>query len=95
MTTIQLNTEERTTLFLQRPGRSGGYQNFLLSLQARLRSDGSLTLTLEDLERIPRYAFDYGSGGWENRMKTIFARHLGADLGRSKLPAGPEQMEML
>jgi hypothetical protein len=30
---------------------------------------GLLTPTRRDLERIPRYAFDYGNGGWENRLR--------------------------
>jgi hypothetical protein len=36
-------------------------------------------MNLSDEERgcICRYAFDYGNGGWENRLRQIFGRHLG------------------
>jgi len=39
-------------------------------------------LTDVDLERIPRYAFDYGNGGFEGRLRRIFERHLGPNLNR-------------
>lgn len=59
----------------------GGFQNFLVQLQHRIDSDtGELELDSEDLERIHRYAFNYKNGGWQNRLKTIFARNLGDDL---------------
>lgn len=61
----------------------GGYQNFLVHLQNKTNwQNGELTLTADDLEKIPRYAFDYKNGGWQNRLMTIFARNLGPRLGR-------------
>lgn len=83
MPTIHLNTQEIGALDIQSPAtaQDGGYQNFLVSLQNRLdRSNGGLTLTDQDLERIPRYAFSYGNGGWEDRLKAIFGRTLGPKL---------------
>lgn len=43
---------------------------------------GQLNLSADDLEKLPRYAFDYGNGGWESRLVAVFGRHLGAKLGR-------------
>ena len=37
-------------------------------------------VTDQELEQIPRYAFDYGQGGWEDRLRAIFSRHLGGSL---------------
>lgn len=82
---ITLNSEEMAVLFLQDPDSSskGGYQSLLVRLQKNTnRTSGALNLTPQDLERIPRYAFDYGNGGWEGRLTSIFQRNLGADLGR-------------
>jgi hypothetical protein len=38
--------------------------------------------------RIPKYAFDYKQDGWEDRLKAIFSRTLGPNLGRE--PADDE-----
>jgi len=46
------------------------------------RQSGALPLTDEHEEKIPRYAFDYKNGGWEDRLKSIFFRTLGQNLGR-------------
>ena len=61
----------------------GGFQGLLVRFQRRIeRSTGKLTLTDEDLRRIPMYAFDYNSGGWENQLIGAFGRSLGPRLGR-------------
>ena len=92
---VNLNPAEREVLFRQRPGRSGGFQCLMLKLQSNITANGDLHLDDDDLERIPRYAFDYGGGGWEDRMKAIFERHLSPDLGRSKLKPLMEQVSLL
>jgi hypothetical protein len=82
---ITLNNTEMEVLFRQDPNtkNDGGYQSFLVQLQKNTnRAAGELTLNSQDLEKIPRYAFDYGNGGWEGRLKEIFQRHLGPQLGR-------------
>lgn len=73
---------------LDRPLRgSGGFQNLLRQLRRKLvRATGQLDLDRYDLERIPRYAFDYRNGGWEDRLISIFSRTLGPHLGR--VPTG-------
>jgi hypothetical protein len=85
MRTFILNQAERDLLFLQRidTGGEGGWQHLLVKLQTQLNIH-TLEIDLDggDLEKIPRYAFDYGNGGWEGRLKGIFDRHLGPRLGR-------------
>jgi hypothetical protein len=82
MQTVHLEAWEISVL--DRPANgNGGYQSLLRRLQRRIdRSTGHLDLTPADLQRIPRYAFDYGNGGWEDRLVSIFSRTLGLHLGR-------------
>lgn len=82
--TVTLNASEVEVLMRQDPTTKGdgGYQRLLITLQEKLYAGSKLDLTTEDLERIPKYAFDYGNGGWEDRLKSIFGRLLGEDLGR-------------
>ena len=80
-----VNTGEMEILFRQDPRTEhrGGYQSFLVRLQRKTdRPTGALSLSASDLERIPRYAFDYGNGGWENRLRGTLERHLAPRLGR-------------
>lgn len=56
----------------------GGWQRLLGQLQALLgQATGDMNLSDEERDCICRYAFDYGNGGWENRLRQIFGRHLG------------------
>ena len=83
--TVILTTGEIAELDRQHPATAsdGGFQSFLVQLGRRCnRTTGELGLSDSDRERIPRYAFDYGNGGWEERLKNIFERSLGPRLGR-------------
>lgn len=85
MQTVTLNPNEIEILDRQDPTteNEGGFQQLLVELQGLLnRQTGALALSTEHLEKIPRYAFDYRNGGWEDRLKGIFSRTLGANLGR-------------
>jgi hypothetical protein len=82
---VTLTPEESEVLFRQDPEskNDGGFQAFLVSLQERTdRTSGTLILTDEDLQKIPRYAFKYKDGGWEKRLRAIFQRSLGPNLKR-------------
>ena len=82
---IFLNPDEMRVLTKQDPATAsdGGWQSFLVRLQRNTNSTtGELNLTDEDIQQIQRYAFDYGKGGWEDRLKELFGRHLGPNLGR-------------
>jgi hypothetical protein len=83
---IVLDDKELGELMRQEPGkeRDGGWQALIGRLQKNAdRSTGALILSAKDMEQIPRYAFKYGNGGWEDTLKTIFGRHLGPELGKS------------
>lgn len=83
--TLNLTSKQIAALMSQDPAKSkrGGFQGFLVKLQKKYNPVArSLTLSAADLEKIPRYAFDYGSGGWETLLKEIFRDHLGENLGR-------------
>jgi len=87
---VHLTPEELVVLDRQRPStRSrGGWQGLIVSLQEKVdRATGRLILSARDLERIGRYAFDYGNGGWEGRLRRIFSRSLGSGLGRQRRAA--------
>jgi hypothetical protein len=84
--TITLTAEELALLDRQDPSTEsdGGWQGLLVELQTRVRrSDRRIVLSEEDVLRIARYAFDYGQGGWEDRLVGVFGRALGPHLGRS------------
>jgi hypothetical protein len=53
----------------------------MVTLQERCdRATSEISLTARLRERIRRYAFSYGNGGWEIRLVSIFGRHLGPRL---------------
>lgn len=82
MEKIVLNQSEMNELRKPNAG-SGGWQSLLEGLQGKVNyQTGEITLTKTDLERIQRYAFDYGNGGRESRLIAVFGRHLGGKLGR-------------
>ena len=82
MKTVFLDAAEQQELLRNTAGQ-GGFQELIEGFQANLNtSTGKLVLTDVDLERIPRYAFDYGNGGFEGRLRRIFERHLGPNLNR-------------
>ena len=85
MQTVTLNSGEIALLDLQDPNteHDGGFQQLLVDFRNSLdRNTGALALSDEHEEKIPRYAFDYKNGGWEDRLKRIFSRTLGPRLGR-------------
>ena len=84
---ITVNQNEIALLFRQDPATEddGGFQSLTVKLQRQLdRQSNAILLSDDDLEKIPRYAFDYKNGGWQNRLTGIFARNLGPRLGRGR-----------
>lgn len=78
-----LNRCELSILFRQNPltAHRGGFQWLLVQFQRRTNANsGRIFLVYRDIERINRYAFHYGNGGWENRLTQIFGRILGPGL---------------
>lgn len=80
---IVLDAQESSVLQQPVVGQ-GGFQSLMRRLQSQFRAGTSeLKITPDDIEQIQKYAFDYEQGGWEDDLLKIFARHLGATLGRS------------
>jgi hypothetical protein len=83
MRTETLNEDEMALLFTQEPSTrtDGGFQSLMVALQeATNRETREIELSDSLLERIQRYAFQYGNGGWESRLLGIFERTLGLRL---------------
>ena len=81
---ITLNPAELEILFRQDPATKddGGWQRLLITLQELTDPDtGEIEIPPRILERIRRYAFEYGNGGWESRLTSVFGRTLGPTLG--------------
>ncbi len=81
---VTLNAAEIAALMEQDPAteKRGGWQSLLVKLQKKVDpATGNLALSAQDLERIPKYAFDYGNGGWEGALTRVFSRTLGPRLG--------------
>lgn len=82
---VVLNQEEIALLDKQdsSTGGDGGFQSMMVAFKKNLRRPTSeLKLSDDDIERIARYAFDMGNGGWQSRLVGIFGRVLGPKLGR-------------
>ena len=62
---------------------TGGFENFLRRLQKQVNHAAkTIKLSHDDLAAIPHFAFDYKEGGFEHRLRKVFERELGPNLGR-------------
>jgi hypothetical protein len=78
---LNLAPHEQAALLLSDPAGEGGFQSLLRKLIRQFdAATGRLGLDTSDLKRIPRYAFDYGVGGWEDILIAIFGQQLGPQL---------------
>ena len=78
-----LSEPEMAALFLQNPATrtDGGFKSLIVALQEQCdRDTGQISVTPSQGERIQKYAFKFGNGGWENRLTATFGRHLGPKL---------------
>ncbi|MES2002125.1 MAG: aspartyl-tRNA synthetase [Pseudomonadota bacterium] len=79
MIEIELSSDELALLRRSIVG-GGGFQDLMRSLRQKAAISRKMKLSDDDLEKIQRYAFDYGDGGFEGRLRGIFERHLGPRL---------------
>ncbi|GAA5150428.1 hypothetical protein GCM10023213_49100 [Prosthecobacter algae] len=80
---VTLLPHEVSDLFADPQPTGGGFQSLVSKLQDNCnQKTGDIYLDADCLERIPRYAFDYDQGGWEDQLIRIFSRTLGSKLGR-------------
>ena len=80
---LVLNSAEMAELFIQAPSTKddGGFQRLLVKLQEQCdHASGAISITMTQRQRIRMYAFKYDKGGWEDRLKATFERHLGPKL---------------
>jgi len=84
---IDLNASEYDQLQLQDPAtkQDGGYQRLLVTLQEITDENRRMTLPNHLIPKIQRYAFQYGNGGWEDRLTGILGRSLGPNLSGNTL----------
>lgn len=83
---IAVGFAERVLLYRQEPGTKtdGGWQQLMVKLQEITdEATGQIVIDQPLLERIQRYAFTYGNGGWESRLVGIFGRSLGPRLDQN------------
>ncbi len=67
----ELNANEAEAL-MRRVSGQGGFQSLLRSLQRNFdRKTSTVTLTGDQIEKINRYAQQYGQGGFEDRLDGI------------------------
>jgi len=72
MITIRLTAEELE--YIARPiTGEGGWQDTLRMIRTQT-TDGVLSVTKQEAERIIRHAEAYGEGGFENRLLTLAGR---------------------
>jgi hypothetical protein len=68
--TIELSPEEADPLRIPVKG-NGGWQNLVRKLNTNLTQENKITLTPKDIERILRYNYLYGQGGFQNQLDGI------------------------
>jgi hypothetical protein len=67
---VSLNLTKEQAAFLLEPSGDGGHQQLHEMLRSQL-IDGSLTISLDDydLGKVIRYMTQYGSGGFQDRLR--------------------------
>ena len=71
---IQLSDTEVERYLRPVRGR-GGFQTLLRRLRTQIdRTAGVLEISADDLEKLIRYSFEYGQGGFQDRTKPTVPR---------------------
>lgn len=65
---------------LKKPEGDGGHQAFHRWLYEKLQEDGSMEFSDEEFGRLVRH-MGYGGGGFQGRLRKIFARPISELLG--------------
>jgi len=83
--TIDVNDEQIEAIKAGNVQGQGGFQNLVSSIQGSLdEDDGTLELDETQQERIPRYARDYGQGGWEDELGSMVGVEVMEDLDNAR-----------
>lgn len=74
--TLTLTTSEAEVVTRPIVG-SGGHQACLRAIVEAIRTDGRaivvVTLSDQQLQKVEKYAYDYGSGGYQDRFRIILS----------------------
>jgi hypothetical protein len=82
-TVVSLTDDDIRILRRSQLWDDGGYQNLFHELRGRWESLGCgrlLPIWPNQVERIHRYANDYGKGGWQDALKRIASQLPAADV---------------
>ena len=72
--TVTLTDDERTAVLglILAPDARGGWQDRLRTVQARVKAGGAVSRYEDDeLVKLQRYAYDYGSGGYQGVFRIL------------------------
>jgi hypothetical protein len=72
---IQLTQSEYNLLFNNMKGQ-GGFQSLQKILQTKVNKNLEIILNKTDIEKICRYAKEYGTGGAQTKFLNIFKNYL-------------------
>lgn len=70
---IQL-TDAETATFKRAINGRGGFQTLLRRVQKKIDGNNVLDVSDQDTEKIIRYFFQYGQGGFQDRTKPVVKR---------------------
>jgi hypothetical protein len=68
MPKVQLSASEAARCRKPIRGR-GGFQTLLKKIASKIGADNTVVLSDDDLEKLLRYSFNYGRGGFQERTK--------------------------
>jgi hypothetical protein len=70
---VQLTASEAAELRKDVDSQGGGHESLIAALQKQLDGNNVLKLRPDQVERVVRYVQDYGGGGYQNRLRPIYA----------------------
>lgn len=70
---------------MQAPSGQGGHQSLHERIRASLALGPTVTFTDTQLGELIRYMSQYGSGGFQGRLRRAFVRSLGEQIGATPL----------
>lgn len=88
---IKISDEDLRDLFNSAltDGR-GGFQNLFLMIQKQVnKSDKTINLSDEQIEKIRKNFIRYGNGGWQDCLYYVFKENLLKDLAGKYIPGKP------
>ena len=67
---VKVQLSDSAAARVRKPVRGkGGFQALLRKIAKKIADDNSVLLSDDELEKLLRYSFDYGGGGFQERTK--------------------------